>query len=498
VTTATGSRLARNTAYNLLGLLVPVAAAVVSVPVLLGELGRERFGVLALAYVLVGYLGLFDAGLGRALTQLLARRRGSAEPGDAGPLVWTYLWTVTGAGVVAGAVLALTAPWLAREGLALSPSLEDEVVGSLRLLALALPLSLSTPGLRGCLEAYERFDLVALVRVPSGIGLTVGPLAVLPFTTDLVWLMAVIVGVRLLTWLVHLEQCRRVVPSLSRPRRPRADQLRPLLAFAGWITVSNLVAPLMAYLDRFVIGGAVSVAAVAVYATPYDVVTKLTILPLALTGVLFPAFATSSAGRPEDAAPLYLDSLRWTLYVMAAPVAVVVALAHPALALWLGEAFADDASTVLQVLAVGVFLNGVAQVPSGLLQGIGRPRDTTMLLLAELPLYLVALFVAVPRGGVVAAAVIWSARVAVDALLLLVLANHRLGVGWRSPELFAILGWTATTVVGLVVLALVPSSLVVVVPLLVVLTTAFLVLGWRTLLTTRDRTALERWRRRRT
>jgi len=496
VTIPDGKGLAMNTVLNLAGLFVPMLAALVGLPVLLAHLGLERFGVLALAYVLVGYLGLFDAGLGRALTQLLARRRGEGRVDDAAPLVWTYLWSVTGAGLVAGTLLAVTSPWLVRDVLRLSEALEGEVVRSFVVLAVALPFSLSTPGLRGCLEAFDRFDLVAAVRVPSGIALALGPVAILPLTTSLVWIMGVVVGVRSATWAIHLAQCRLVVPALSAVHRPRAEHLRPLVRFAGWITVSNLVAPLMAHFDRFVIGSLVSVAAVATYATPYDVVTKLTILPVALTGVLFPAFATWPASRVSQAAPLYFTSLRYTLFFMVIPVAVVVAIAHPALALWLGRSFADDAAVVLQVLAVGVLLNGLAQIPSGLLQGIGRPRDTTLLLLAEFPFYLVALLVAVPRGGIVAAAAVWTARVAVDALVLLVLAGHRLGTGWLSQELAAILCWSAAAVLGLVVLAALPSTTTVVLPSLVALGGTFTALAWGGLLTSSERTTLTRWRTR--
>ena len=43
---------------------------------------------------------------------------------------------------------------------------------------------------------------------------------------------------------------------------------------------------------------------------------------------------------------------------------------------------------MLQILAVGVFINSLAQVPFALLQGVGRPDLTATLHLIELPLYL--------------------------------------------------------------------------------------------------------------
>jgi hypothetical protein len=52
------------------------------------------------------------------------------------------------------------------------------------------------------------------------------------------------------------------------------------------------ISPLMVYMDRFLIGSVISVAAVAFYATPYEVITKMWLVPGALLGVLLVVLAT--------------------------------------------------------------------------------------------------------------------------------------------------------------------------------------------------------------
>ncbi|MGC1616486.1 MAG: hypothetical protein WA736_17540, partial [Candidatus Acidiferrum sp.] len=74
-----GRLLARNTVWNLIGNGAPLIVAVFSIPILIHGLGKDRFGVLTLAWALIGYAGLFDMGLGRALTQLVAKKLGSGE-----------------------------------------------------------------------------------------------------------------------------------------------------------------------------------------------------------------------------------------------------------------------------------------------------------------------------------------------------------------------------------------------------------------------------------
>ena len=73
--------LARNTVWNLVGQVAPMVAAVVSIPILIRHVGVDGFGVLSLAWILVGYFSLFDLGLGRALTRFVADKLGGHDAG---------------------------------------------------------------------------------------------------------------------------------------------------------------------------------------------------------------------------------------------------------------------------------------------------------------------------------------------------------------------------------------------------------------------------------
>src|SRR5678816_296216 len=83
--------IGRNTVWNLIGQVAPAIAAIFTVPILIHGLGTERFGVLTLIWLVVGYFSIFDLGLGGALTQVLAERLGRDEHESIPPLVWTAL-----------------------------------------------------------------------------------------------------------------------------------------------------------------------------------------------------------------------------------------------------------------------------------------------------------------------------------------------------------------------------------------------------------------------
>jgi O-antigen/teichoic acid export membrane protein len=446
-------RIGRNAIWNLVGLGLPLLFALVAIPVLLSALGTARFGVLSLAWVIIGYFGLFDLGLGRAITQRVARVIGTPADEQTPDAVWTYVWSMAILGALGGLALAGFSGPLVNDVLKIPAGLQAESSDGFLLLGLAVPFVVSTTGLRGVLEAHQRFAMVAIARVALGIVSILGPLLVIPFTHSLAAIVAVLVVGRVVAWVAHVMLCGWVDPRLGRPRPFRFSALKPMLGFAGWMTVSNVFAPLLAYLDRFLIAAVISASAVAYYATPYDIVTKLSIFPLALSGVLFPAFASLMTHRPHEVEGLHRRGLATTMLLLGPLIAVIVVFGHGGLEAWLGGSFADRSTTVLQWLAVGVFANAAAQIPFTLIQGVGRPDITAKLQLAELPFYLVLLWVMVKGDGIVGAALAWAIRVTIDAVLLLALAQPAIGTTMkRSLGLIgALLAGTAVLAAGMIV-----------------------------------------------
>ena len=154
------------------------------------------------------------------------------------------------------------------------------------------------------------------------------------------------------------------------------------------MTVTNIVGPLMVYLDRFLIGALASMTAVAYYTTPYELVTKLGIIPVALVGVLFPAFSTTFAHDRSYTTQLFSQGVKFIFLGMFPVILLIVTFANEGIYLWLGAEFAQNSSYVLQWLAAGVFINSLAQVAFAMIQGAGRPDLTAKLHLLELPFYL--------------------------------------------------------------------------------------------------------------
>ncbi len=454
---SSGHVLARSAVLNFLGQALPLLAALVAIPLLAAGLGIDRFGVLSLAWVLIGYVSLFDLGLGRALTQLVAQRLGRGEQAELPVLVRTALLLMAAIGLTGSIALACLTPLLVRRALEVPAAILGETLLAFYLIAAAVPFLTVAAGLRGILEAHQRFDLVNVVRMPMSSLSYLGPLVLLPFSQNVAAPVGFLLAERILTAFIYLSLCRRVMPSLWHHFGIAPKHWSGLLRFGGWMTVTNVVGPLMVYFDRFLIGGLLSVTAVAHYSTPYDFVTRMLVIPGALAGVLFPAFASVGQQTGARATTLFLKATQY-IFILLWPLALIVAaFSFEILNFWMGAEFASAGAAVMRWLAVGVLLNGLAQVPFALVQGHGRPDLTAKLHLAEALVYFGWLWWSVTHFGIVGAAAVWTLRVALDTSVLFLFSRRMLQI--PLSNLLPIGRIVGLGIVTIVIAGLVPSPL---------------------------------------
>ncbi len=427
--------LARGALLNLAGHVAPLVAALVAVPLLVTRLDPVRFGFLSLAWIIVGYFGLFDLGLGRALTRLIAARINTPRESELPVLARTALLVLFGMGCIAGGVLFVTSRWLCSDILNLPDAFRDEAAAGLKALAVCLPLVMLTAAYRGILEARQRFGWVNALRIPMGILTFLVPVAVTEYSVDLFTVCVALAAMRVFGGIAHWTVCVRLCPEFVCLGVPSRDGFSEMFSYGIWLTVSNVVGPLMVYLDRFVIGALVSVAAVAYYAAPYEIVTRLWLVPAALTGVLFPVFASSFTADVAHTRRIYRKAIIVLITTMLPLVIMTALFADYWLTAWLSADYAREGAAIAQILSVGVLFNSVAHIPFSLLQATGRADWTAKLHILELPIYVAALFWTVPRFGINGAAAVWTGRCMLDTVALFFLAHRKMR--YRDADLAA-------------------------------------------------------------
>jgi O-antigen/teichoic acid export membrane protein len=412
--------IARNSFLNLVGFTIPLLAGLVSVPVITRELGAARFGLLSLAFAILEYSTLFDLGLGAATTRevsaSLARHDEKLSTLISGSIVSQMLLGSVGALILIG-----IAPVLVDHVFVIPPNLRGEAVAVFRILALMTPPTLLFLSLRGVLEAAQRFDLSNAVRVPSSVATFVIPAVAASFGYSLPYIVAMLLISRCAVCVVMVLVVQRAIPELKWKLHVDWAALRPLFLFGGWMSVSNVVSPLLVYLDRFMLGSLIGLTAVGYYTAPFDGVMRLLILPASLMGAVFPSVSAMNAiGDHVGIHRIFNKAVARTLLIVVGP-ALVIGVAGPLLLrLWLGPTFAEHGAMAIRILAVGVFVNALAHVPAGIITAMGRPDVVAKFHMAELVFHVPAAWFLITRFGVPGAAAAWTLRVIVDAILLFI------------------------------------------------------------------------------
>lgn len=413
--------IGRNTGYNLLGFLIPALLGLIAVPAYLALIGTERFGVMALAWLVLGYFGLFDLGLGRATAQRVAVLRDGTDKERAGALA-TSITANTGVGLAGAAILYPAGWYLFSRTFHLSAAMRAEALEALPLLVLALPIATTMGVLTGALQGREKFLEANRISVISTAIFQFLPLAVAwAIGPELPWVMGAAIAARLIGAAMLWRACKQVFGPISLTHWDRSQLVR-MLSFGGWVTITAMVGPLLVFSDRFIIGSVMGAVAVTIYTVPLDATRRITGAAQALATALFPRLAVAGEA---DARQLSRDAAGVIYAAFTPAVAAALVAMEPAMRFWLGSETGGHAAPLARIFLIAAWLNCFAQIPFARLQAQGRPDLVAKVHLAEAPFYLAALWIGLDRFGLSGAAWVFLARMAIDTVILFWLANRQ-------------------------------------------------------------------------
>jgi O-antigen/teichoic acid export membrane protein len=410
--------------WSLLGTGMPLILGIVTIPVILEGLGMVSFGLLTLIWTAIGYFGLFDFGLGRALTQRVAAMRaheGSLDLTEIAQGLWlVVIFGLLGAGVMHGVGLYYVNAVLDLSGPALREAQMAVVIS-----AWSIPLVTVSSGLRGILEGLEAFKKAGLLRGLLGtLNFLLPWCMVVMGHASLVWMVWSLVLARGVNVCLNLWWLRSVLSKGMFFVAPKWVKAKSLFRFGFWMTVSNVVGPFMVAADRFLVASALGTGLLAYYTVPQDAVLRLLVLPAAWATIWFPRFTkVYMQGDVKSMQSELRGGMRVVFWVMGPLCLVLGYFVSPLLGIWLGEAFASNTWMVAQVLLLGLFLNAMAHLPLAAIQAIGRVDLTAKLHVVELLLFVPGLIFAVTHWGIMGAAWAWTARTAVDFVFLFIFSH---------------------------------------------------------------------------
>lgn len=412
----------RNVAINFIGLVLPTFVSLVTVPGYIRLLGVERYGVISLVWALIGYFSVLDLGMSMAAQNQISKARASNDADECERLFWSATWLNLATGVVGGLVIYFGAFLYTACFSKVSPGLQHEVYMALPWLALAIPLANVSWVFAGAINGAERFGIYNTNQtlgtflfqlLPFGAAWLMGP--------TLQNVLAAAVVARLLTALMLGRSALQVL-AIRRVRMPQPGVARGLFSFGGWMLVASITNTIAESLDRVLLGTHLGARFVTYYTVPQNLVTRLNIVPNALTRTLFPRL--SAVGR-NHADTLTQQALEFLNGVFTPVALMAMFLIEPFLHAWVGSEIATAAGPVGRILIVSVWLVGQASVTRILIQAQVNPAVAALVGLFELPIFAAALWFGIAHFGLSGAAVVVAGRALFDYGVLLWLSRIR-------------------------------------------------------------------------
>jgi O-antigen/teichoic acid export membrane protein len=417
----------KNTIWNLFGSGAPLLLGAFTIPYLLNQIGVELFGVLTIIWVLIGYFSFFDFGLGRALTQIISKIKLKNDNDYISNVASVGLTLIFALGIFGCILLSLVAFPLGLYWLNVTDIFKNQVAISLLIASIGIPLTTLTSGLKGILEAYLDFKNVNYLRFILGIGNFGFPaLAVFMFGPDLTMIVVSLVVARFIVLILHIKLVSQYTKIKIVNIREHIIIVKEFIGFGSWMTLSNILSPLMVTSDRFIVSSIVGASLVAYYTVPFEILIRLLIIPAALTAALFPQITTLLVSDKEKAKELFYKCMFITFSVMFFVCVFVAIFSKVGIEWWLNNEFAEHSWYIASILTVGILFNSVAQIPHATVQASGNVKATSIAHLIEFIIYIPTLIISVHYFGLIGAVVTWVCRAGLDLFLMLFLARKAL------------------------------------------------------------------------
>jgi O-antigen/teichoic acid export membrane protein len=399
-------RSLRNAAYNLADCLLLPVLWLISTPIFVSRLGTDRFGIWMLVNAVMGLSGVMAFGLTDATIKYVSKYRALSDEAGVVRVVRSTLTMYGLLGVLTAVIVFFIAPFLVNNVFNVEPQNTALAISALQIGGMGVAVRFFDSVFLSAIYGYERYDLAARVTMVTN-SLTIG------INVVLVLIGYGLIGVLINTfgWIVAGGCCKVwVVKNMlirGLPLRPVLDRetLREIFSFGIYSWVQGIGGILFGQVDRLLVAFLLSTTALAYYTICLQLAQQIHSLLARTTSFVFPlSSAIKETGNSDRLRRLYFKGLNYTTIAATAIGLPLFMCSHGVLSLWIGQPFADNASSILRVLVFVMCILATSIVPYYYLNGTGFVRLNTLFALISGTIVTIAGFLLIPWLGAIGAA----------------------------------------------------------------------------------------------
>lgn len=410
--------LAKNISLNIFTQVFLLIVSIVSIPVLIRQIGDEKFSIVLMSWTIIGYFNSLDLGVGRAVSHYVSKYLAIGEKQK----VYGSIWVGLLISLIWGFTIIIFTFFFSKATASLIFQVTtvnySEIENIIKLTTYGAPFVLMQSVLRAYLMSFQRFDYVNVVQGVSAVVQWISSLIVSYLSSSITLIITITIFIRILTtlylfiyvWLISSD----IFEYFSVDKTLAVDIVR----FGIWIGISQVISFMLIYSDRFFISSMLSTKMVVYFIIPSEIVNRiLYLIPGSFGLVLFPAFTERITLDINKAYVLYKHSLKYMFVLMLPLIFLLFFLSEKILELWVGVEFAYHSAFAFKVLLIGLIFSSISQIPLTIIQSLGRPDVITKFQLLQLPIYVLMCVLFIPEFGINGAAFAYLGRVLIETVL---------------------------------------------------------------------------------
>ena len=360
-------------------------------PIILAYISLEEYGIWAMCFILIGYLGMSAFGVSNVYIRYVAQYHARGEEQRIGDLLSTGVTLVSLIGVVALGLLWVGLPTLI-EALSVSAELQGTafvlIFGSAAIFVLELSWGAFAYVLTGLQRIVQQNQvwvgtflletLLVVVFLVAGFGVYG-----LLYAFAIRYLVAISVNVRLC--FLNLPGLR-----LSLRRFNRAD-LALFYRYGGIVQLSGFLGMFLRSIEKLIAGLFINVQATGLFDVAQKFPVMATSIPSSMNAVFLPATSyMHTQERRGELLALYLKGARYINLVTGFMMGFMAAFAAPLMLAWLGpNPELALAPLILACFTLPFQLNVLTGPASNIYRGMGIPARELIYPLSQLALVII-------------------------------------------------------------------------------------------------------------
>jgi len=373
-----------NAVFNTSSWIFSILLNFAFLPYIVHQLGTEAYGVLVLILAVIGYFDLLDLNLGNAVIKYVAEYHAEGDLKGVNDIVRITIFIYLFLGALGGLSIFALSSVITTQFLKIQEELLPAARSAMAIGALGFFFTILLSALSAIPNGLNRYDITSKFTMGITSITTLATAFLLFLGSGLKDIVILNVSLSFLGILCYIYVCKKLLPGLRLTPAFNHLALKKVLKFGLFSSLSRISGLIQFQADRLLTGVILGASWVTYYVVPFSLVRKAMTITARIGGVIFPV-VSGLQGKNDfiSIKSLYLQASRLILTIATALCLPLILFGDRFLGLWMGEQFEQKAGIVIILLAISLYLDSFTNVPSIVIDGLGKPKITGFFALAN-------------------------------------------------------------------------------------------------------------------